>query len=187
MTTTVTSIEELFRNPAADPVAEMRAQGLLPREITDKVYRPDPAVVQPASASALATVTPRSAYIAGRAQMSVSGPQWFIAGTSAEIGFKWNPGSWGSIVWFDFYNLGANRDLICWIELRVNPPATTTFRLGGTGNPTGTIVNHQSTGGLRTWVPIYLKSMADGRAIVFVTPTGLGDGGAWYSTSLYGF
>jgi len=186
MTTTVTSIEELFRNPDADPLAEMRAQGLLPREITDKPYRPDPAVIQPASATALANISPRAAYIGGRAHMSISGPQWFIAGATAEIGFKWNPGSWGSIVWFDFYNLGANRDLVCWIELRVNPPGPTTFRLGGSGNPTGIIINHQSTGGQRTWIPMYLRSGSDGRAVAYVTPTQLGGGGAWYATSLYG-
>ena len=56
--------------------------------------------------------------------MSVSGPQWFIAGDTAEIGFRRNPGTFfGSIVWFDFRNLGANRNLVAWIELRVNPPA----------------------------------------------------------------
>lgn len=54
--------------------------------------------------------------------MSISGPQWVIARDTAGIGFRWNPGTFfGSIVWFDFRNLGANRNLVAWIELRVNP------------------------------------------------------------------
>lgn len=70
----------------------------------------------------LAQTSPRAPFIAGRAQMSISGPQWFISGDTAEIGFRWNPGTFfGSIVWFDFRNLGANRNLVAWIEMRVNP------------------------------------------------------------------
>ena len=112
----------------------------------------------PAGAATLAR--PAAApFIAGRAQMSVSGPQWFIAGDTAEIGFRWNPGTFfGSIVWFDFRNLGANRNLVAWIELRVNPPGPTTFRIAGSGNPTSILVSNQGTGGQRLIVPLALKS-----------------------------
>jgi len=119
--------------------------------------------------------------------MSVSSPQWFVAGDNAEIGFRWIPGSFGSIVWLDVQNLGANRNLLIYIELRVNPPGAVTFTLGGTGNPTSTLVSHHGTGGARTFVPLSLKSTADGRAIAYVTPTQPDFGGAWYGATLYGF
>ena len=187
MTKAIENIEELFTNPDRDPVAEFRAQGLLPSETTDRSYTPQ-AVQAPAGAVALAQTSPRAPFIAGRAQMSVSGPQWFIAGDTAEIGFRWNPGTFfGSIVWFDFRNLGANRDLLAWIELRVNPPGPTTFRIAGSGNPTSILISNQGTGGQRMIVPLVLKSGADGRAIAYVTPTEPGFGGAWYSTTLFGF
>jgi hypothetical protein len=38
--------------------------------------------------------------------MSVSNPQWFVAGDNAEIGFRWIPGGFGSLVWFDFQTWG---------------------------------------------------------------------------------
>jgi hypothetical protein len=136
----------------------------------------------------LAQTSRRAPFIAGRAQMSISGPRWFIAGDTAEIGFRWNPGTFfGSIVWFDFRNLGSNRNLVAWIELRVNPPGPTTFRLAGSGNPTGVLVSNQGTGGQRTIVPLTLKSGPDGRAIAYVTPTEPGAGGVWYGTTLFGF
>jgi len=187
MTKAIENLEELFISPDRHLIAEFHEQGLLPSETTDRIYTPQ-AVQVPAGAVSLAQTSPRVPFIAGRAQMSVSGPQWFIAGDAAEIGFRWNPGTFfGSIVWFDFRNLGANRNLLAWIELRVNPPGPTTFRLAGSGNPTIILVNNQGTAGQRTIVPLTLKSGPDGRAIAYVTPTELGFGGAWYSTTLFGF
>ncbi len=187
MTKAIENIEELFTDPNRDLIAEFRAQGLLPNQTTDRIYTPQ-AMQVPAGAATLAQTSPRLPFVAGRAQMSVSGPQWFIAGDTAEIGFRWNPGTFfGSIVWFDFRNLGANRTLVAWIELRVNPPGPTTFRLAGSGNPTSILVNNQGTGGQRVFVPLTLKSGSDGRAIAYVTPTEPGSGGAWYGTTLLGF
>jgi len=187
MTKAIENLEELFVSQDRDPIAEFRAQGLVPSETTDRLYKPQ-AVQVPAGVATLAQTSPRAPFIAGRAQMSVSGPQWVIAGDTAEIGFRWNPGTFfGSIVWFDFRNLGANRKLVAWIELRVSPPGPTTFRLGGSGNPTSVLVSNQGTGGQRTIVPLALKSGSDGRAIAFVTPTEPGAGGVWYATTLFGF
>jgi len=186
MTTSLERTEELAKLPVQDALAALRRQGLLPTSTTERLYQPDPEEIAP-SFAALAQISPRNAYIAGRASMSVSSPQWFIAGDNAEIGFRWVPGTFGSIVWFDFQNLGANRNLLIYIELRVNPPAAVTFTLGATGNPTTTLVSNQSTGGVRTFVPLSLKSTANGRAIAYVTPKQFNDGGAWYSTTLYGF
>ena len=186
MTKPLDRTEDLIKLPVPDALAALQRQGLLPTSTTDRVFKPDPGDVQP-SFAALALISPRNAYIAGRATMSVSNPQWFVAGDNAEIGFRWIPGGFGSLVWFDFQNVGANRNLIIYIELRVNPPGPVTFRLGATGNPTNTLVSNQGTGGLRTYVPLSMKSTAEGRAIAYVTPTQPDYGGAWYSTSLYGF
>ena len=186
MTTSLERTDELIKLPVPDALAALRQQGLLPASTTERVYQRDPVDVQP-SFAALAQISPRNAYIAGRASMSVSGPQWFIAGDNAEIGFRWVPGTFGSIVWLEFRNLGANRNLLIYIELRVNPPGAVTFILGGTGNPTSTLVSNQSTGDVRTFIPLSLKSTADGRAIAYVTPQQPDYGGAWYSATLYGF
>lgn len=193
MTKAIENIEEFFISPDRDPIAEFRAHGLLPSETTDRIYTPqdhrrwrfrpvwppwpNPGPDQPARA-----VHCRAGTDVGQRAAVVH------AGDTAEIGFRWNPGTFfGSLVWFDFRNLGANRNLVAWIELRVNPPGPTTFRLGGSGNPTSILVSNQGTGGQRTIIPLTLKSGSDGRAIAFVTPTEPGAGGAWYSTTLFGF
>lgn len=48
MTKAIENIAELFSNPDRDPIAEFRAQGLLPNETTDRIFTPEAAQV-PAS------------------------------------------------------------------------------------------------------------------------------------------
>jgi hypothetical protein len=74
----------IVHQPGRDPIAELRSQGLLPNETTDRTYTPE-AVQVPAGVATLAKTSPRAPFIAGRAQMSVSGPQWFIAGDATGL------------------------------------------------------------------------------------------------------
>ena len=184
MTTSLERTEELIKLPVPDALAALHRQGLFPTSTTERTYRPDPSGTPP-SFAALAQNSPR---LHRRPGVDVGQqPAVVRRGRQRRNRFRWIPGSFGSIVWLDVQNLGANRNLLIYIELRVNPPGAVTFTLGGTGNPTSTLVSHQGTGGARTFVPLSLKSTADGRAIAYVTPTQPDFGGASYGATLYGF
>ena len=101
------------------------------------------------------------------------------------MSFRSQSGSSGGIIWNDFVGLGANRQLLVWISLRVYGGGSVT--IGGTGNPSTVVVSSVSTGGQTTSIPYALTSTSDGRATLYLVPTSSGMGGAWLGSTLYGF
>jgi hypothetical protein len=183
MTDTALRADELFRLPVPEALAAMRAQGLLPATTTETRWAPDPTLVQPAAAAALAQIDPRRPYTAGRASLSASAPQFFSTGIG-EVSIRDEAGL--NAIFFNFQTLGANRKCIAWFDLRVYGPGSTSLTLGGTGNPSTVVVTNQATAGQKVSVPYALTALPDGRASAYVVPSFPTHGGVWYGTTVYG-
>jgi hypothetical protein len=186
MTDIAVRTEELFRLPRSEALAAMRAEGLLPATTTERRWAPDPTIVKPAVDSGLiAKVDARRPYSAGKASLVVARPQYYATGANPGIDLIDDSPNLNTI-FLSFETLGANRKCIAWFDLSVFGPGTRSFTLGATGNPSTVVVTNQATGGVRTWVPLALTSLADGRAYAWMAPTKSGDGGTWFATEVYG-
>jgi hypothetical protein len=185
MTDILERADDLFRRPFEEALPTLRAEGLLPETTTDRVWTPNPGVVQPITAP-LVQLDPRKPYIAGKGDLSVFEPQWYLTNGVPEVSIRSQPGAFASVIWVGFSGLGANRKCIAWFDLLVYGPASTSISLGGSGNPSTVVVTHQATAGQRTWVPLALTASASGTALAFMIPTLTGHGGRWHATQLYG-
>jgi hypothetical protein len=184
MTDVASRSEDLFKLPVADALAGMRAQGLLPSSTTETRWSPAGAPVRTRATTALAQCSPRYPFTEGRATVLVMGPQWYTPGFGVGLGevSMRNAGSLGSIAWFTFENLGANATCIAWFDMQVLGPASTSFTLTGTGNPSTLVVTNQASSGQRVSVPLFLTATPDGRAYCTMYPTKLGHTGMWFGT-----
>jgi hypothetical protein len=173
---------EIFIRPIEEALAAARAAGLLPERVTDRVWKPDPAQVQPAF-GLLSTLTPKAPFTA-KGYLSATRPDYFQAGNTPYIAMQSKPGIFDGVVWHSFNGLGANRQCIIWLSLRVY--GASSLIIGGTGNPSQLTVSHANTGGQTVSVPFGMTATSDGRAYLYIVPAQDNQGGEWYSSSLYG-
>jgi hypothetical protein len=178
--------EDLSKLPVAEALAAMRAEGWLPSNPTETRWNPVGAPVRTRASVVLAQVSPRHPFTAGRATLLVMAPVWYAAGSGVGSGemFMKNTGSLGTIAYFTFENLGANAKCIAWFDIQVNAPASSSFTLSGTGNPSTLIVTNQATNGQRVSVPLVLTALPDGRAYCTMFLTQLGHAGSWFCATV---
>lgn len=188
--TTETTGTDRTRDPIAAPDENtfrlLREQRLLPETTTEKLWTPDDAQQQP-SFAALAQLDPKHTFTPGRSSLSASNADSFYTNElTGELSLRSRAGAFTAL-FVSFAGLGSNRKLIAWFDVRVFGPAATSLTIGGTGNPSTTVVTNQATGGQRVSIPFGMTATSDGRAYAFLVPTLTGHGGSWFGTSLYGF
>ncbi len=182
MTQTTVNDAEVFRLPPEEALAELRAAGLLPARPAEQLWRPDASQVQPAFAP-LTTLTPRVPFTP-KGYLSATRPDDFHAGTNPNVTMQTRPGVFDGVVWHSFSGVGANRQCIMWVSLRVFGGSS--LVIGGTGNPSTLTVTASATGGQQVSIPFGLTATSDGRVYTYLVPALDNMGGQWFSTTLYG-
>lgn len=182
MTQTANETREMFAQPFPEALAAGRKAGMFPASPTQREWRPDASQVQPAF-GLITSLTPRVPFTA-KGYVSATRPDYFQPGNTPYISMYSTPGVFDGVVWHTFNGLGASRNLIIWLSLRVYGGSS--LVIGGTGNPAQLTVTSASTAGQQVSVPFGMTSTQDGRAYLYLLPSLDNQGGQWFSSSLYG-
>ncbi|MGS0684929.1 hypothetical protein ACVBEQ_07225 [Nakamurella sp. GG22] len=186
MTTSTDRIQDVLAAPDSNTIRVLQEQGLLPVSTTERVWTREDAQQQPA-VGLLAVIDPKHTFAAGKMSLSVSNPDSFYTNdVGGDVVLRSRVGTFTSL-FLAFNGLGSNRKLLAWFDVRVFGPGSTSLTIGGTGNPSTTVVTNQATGGQRVTIPFGMTATSDGRAYAYVVPTLTGHAGSWYGTSVYGF
>lgn len=185
MTTATDRTRDLIAAPDEDTLRLLREQKLLPDSTTEARWTPDDAQQQP-SFAALAQLDPKHTFTPGRSSLSVANAESFYTNDSAGTLILRSRAGAFTALFVSFFGLGANRKLISFFDVQVFGPASTSITIGGTGNPSTTVVSNQATAGQRVSIPFAMTATSDGRAYAYLVPSLTGHSGAWFGTSLYG-
>jgi len=186
MTTATDRADVLIEVPTEDTLRILREQQLLPaagKEIpwTKADARPLP------SFAALAQVDPKHTFKSGHFSLSISNAEsLFTNEVTGQLHLRSRAGVFTAL-FVSFAGLGANRKILAYFDVQVFGPGSNSVTIGGTGNPSNSVVSNQATGGQRVSIPYGMTATSDGKAYAFLVPTLTGNSCAWYGTSVYGF
>ena len=188
---------DIFARPAADLLAALRQEELLPTSGLVRDWDPSLTVVTPKTRP-LAHQDPRRPHVDGLAGLFVTSPSGLITWFNPPELIIWGEGVSDSYLLHQYEGLGASLTYTAFVDIKIFLPAATSVDIQATGNPatikvtiqaTGnpaTIkVTNQATGNLRVTVPITLTANSAGQATVLLRPGAHDQGFVWYGTDLH--